>query len=79
MRGSAPAERLAYSVPEVARMLGVHPRVLKRYIKQFNIPSYRLGGMHMLRAEVVERYLLNDPRQVESSSPPTGDPSAVVL
>lgn len=52
-----PGERWSYTMVEVARRLGVHPRTLKRMIDRDEIETFWLGGQRMIRADVVEAIL----------------------
>lgn len=53
-------ERLAYSIYEVARMLGVDVRAVKERIKRDGIPYFWFGKKQMLRKEVVEAILAGE-------------------
>jgi excisionase family DNA binding protein len=44
-------------VDEVASMLGVHRRTVKRYAAQGILPRIRLGGITRYRADDLERIL----------------------
>jgi len=50
-------ERLAYSIPELARKLGVSPAFLRLEAARQKLILTRLGRRALVRAEEVERYL----------------------
>lgn len=50
-------ERLAYSIPELARKLGVSPAFLRLEAARQKLRLTRLGRRALVRAEEVERYL----------------------
>jgi excisionase family DNA binding protein len=50
-------ERLTYSIPELARKLGVSPAFLRLEAARHKLILTRLGRRALVRAEEVERYL----------------------
>ncbi len=56
----AAPERLAYTIQEVARMLGVHYRTIYREVKAGRLASTRFGsgrGRHLILRRELDRYL----------------------
>ena len=50
-------ERLAYTIPEAAKALGIHVQTLRRYVKHGILPSVRIGGRVLIPAEALRRML----------------------
>ena len=42
---------------EVAEMLRVHPRTVKRLASQGELPGFRVGGQWRFRREAIEEYI----------------------
>jgi excisionase family DNA binding protein len=60
MAKSEPVERIAYSVKEVAQMLGLSEASVNVYIKEGTIPSVKLGGRRLIRRDVLDALLAGD-------------------
>ena len=52
--------RLAYSVGEVAEALGISRATVNAHIASGTIPSVKLGGLRLIRREVLDSLLGGD-------------------
>jgi len=48
---------------EVAEMLRVHPRTVKRLASQGELPGFRVGGQWRFRREAIEEYIRRQEQQ----------------
>lgn len=53
-------ERLAYSVSEVAEVLGMSEATVYVHLKDGTIPSVKLGGRRLIRRDVLDALLRGD-------------------
>ena len=56
-RGGQEMEKLAYSVPEVAEMLGISRASAYTYVRTGVIPSLQLGGRIVIPCRVLDELL----------------------
>ena len=59
-------ERMAISVYEAAKALGVHHRTVRRYIELGILPSVKLGRRVLIPLEALRRLLDAQPRRRDS-------------
>lgn len=52
-----PSDRLAYSVPDVCRLLGIAPATLYRIIARGQLRSVRMGGRRLILRDDLHTYL----------------------
>ena len=57
-RLSADLQRLAYSVYEVASLLGLSDRFVRSLVKNGEIPSIRIKGRVLIPAEALQRRVI---------------------
>ena len=57
MHDMEPVERLSYSVPEAARVLGVGTALLWRLVKRGEIPSVKLGSRRIIPVDQLRTWL----------------------
>lgn len=48
---------------EVAELLRVHPRTVKRLASQGGLPGFRVGGQWRFRREAIEEYIRRQEQQ----------------
>ena len=53
---------------EVAEMLRVHPRTVKRLAGQGDLPGFRVGGQWRFRREAIEEYIRRQEQQYDERS-----------
>ena len=58
-RERAPVERLAYSVPEAAEALGVHPNTVWRRVWDGQIPHIKIGNATRIPAQALRALTQN--------------------
>lgn len=51
------SERLAYTIPETAEMLGLHPTTVWKYILQGKIRAVKPGNKYLIPVNEIERLL----------------------
>lgn len=66
-------ERLAYSVPEAAALLGVSSDTVYEMIRQRRIPSVRLGRRILIPRPALVRWLESAAEGVAPATPGDGD------
>jgi excisionase family DNA binding protein len=50
-------ERLSYTLPEVARMMGLSNNVIRHYIKVGKIHAMKIGGKYIIPAKELNELL----------------------
>ena len=58
-RERAPVERLAYTVPEAARALGVHSNTVRNWIMEGRIRITRIGRLVRIPSQELHRLVQN--------------------
>ena len=66
-RGSAPKARIAYTVAEVAELLGKHPNTVYEWVRKGVLPSERIGNTIYIPKWALARL---------QAPPPEGDEAA---
>lgn len=59
--------RLVYSIPEVARLLGVCRNTVYSHMKNGGLPAIKIGGATRVLAEDLQKYLASRPKLYETA------------
>lgn len=65
------SEKLTYSVPEAAQVLGMHPNTVRRYVAAGVIPAMRLGRRTLISVEELRSWVRDNARSVITTTPGT--------
>lgn len=69
--GEPEEARAAYTLEEIARMWGIHPRTLDRKREAGTLPAFRVGRSWYVRKEIIEAIMAGDPDAPDLSIPVT--------
>jgi excisionase family DNA binding protein len=74
---SAERDRIAYTVAEVAALLGKHPNTVYGWVRTRALPSERVGGTIYIPKWALARLVSPDPdNDLAAAAPPTGGEAA---
>ena len=59
MQPTSDSERLAHSVPDAARMLGISPRAVYNRIATGEIRTFRVGPRRLISTDALREYIRN--------------------
>jgi excisionase family DNA binding protein len=54
------SQKLAYSLQEVAALLGLHLNTVRKHVRDGKIPSKKLGNRVLIPAQALAKWLQND-------------------